>query len=492
MPENHDIEKNATEKIDAEKLSAKKLSADKIDADKLAADKPGADKTDTDKKNAAQFEKMTRTPILSLLISLSIPTILSMMITNVYNMADTAFVGRLGTSASGAVGIVFGFMAILQAVGFMFGQGCGSIMSRKLGAKDIPAASQMASTGFFGALFLSAIIAFICYLRLDRIVYLLGSTETIAVYAKVYISYILLAAPFLVTSFTMNNILRYEGKAALGTCGMMTGALLNIIGDPIFMFGFKMGIAGAGLSTALSQIVSFCILLSMFLRKKTQTTLSLRLASFRPQVLGNIMLTGFPSLLRQGLGSFATVLLNYVASAYGDSAIAGMSIVSRVSFFLLSFALGIGQGFQPISSYNYGAGKYDRVKKAYRITLILAEALISVITVIALIFSKDIIQIFRDDPEVIAVGTRALQLQIVAQVFMPLCMVTEMLMQSTGKRINAIILSATRSGIFFIPALLILSRLRGLSGIQEAQPLAYLLSVFPAIILARSFFMEHR
>lgn len=438
----------------------------------------------------SQYDKMTKTSIPKLIIRLSVPTILSMLVTNIYNMADTAFVGQLGNSASGAVGIVFGFMAILQAVGFMFGQGSGSIIARLLGAKDKESASVTASTGFFCALFLGLLIEIPGFLFLDPLVMLLGSTETIAPYAKTYISFILLAAPFMTASFVLNNILRYEGKAALGMIGLMTGGLLNIIGDPIFMFVFHMGIAGAGLSTALSQCISFGILLSMFLRGKTECRLSVHRISLQPGRIFNIMATGMPSLLRQGLNSLTTVLLNSEAAVYGDSAVAAMSIVSRISMFVFSFALGIGQGFQPVSGFNYGAGKYRRVRKAFLFTAALSEGLIIVISLFVMLCSNNLIGIFRNDATVIEIGTRALRLHCMSLLFLPACMVTEMLMQSTGQRLSASLLSSLRSGVFFIPLLLILAKIRGLSGIQEAQPLAYVLAFIPSLLFAVWFFRK--
>lgn len=436
----------------------------------------------------SQYEKMTQTPVQNLVAKLAVPTILTMLVTNIYNMADTAFVGTLGNSASGAVGIVFGFMSILQAIGFLFGQGSGSILSRKLGNQDADSASRIASTGFFSAFFLSIVAAVICFLTLDSLVMALGSTKTIAPYAKTYITYILLAAPFLVTSFTMNNILRFEGKAALGMIGMMTGGILNIFGDFLLMMVFDMGIAGAGLSTALSQVVSFCILLSMFLRHKTQTRLSIRLITKSPSEFLDIAGTGLPSLLRQGLNSLATVVLNTQAGFYGDEAVAAMSIVSRISMFVFSVALGIGQGFQPVSAFNYGAGKYSRVRKAYRVTFVMAETAMCLLSISVLIFSGQLIQLFRNDPVVIQIGTRALRLHCAAQLFLPLCMLTEMQLQSTGQKLGASLLSMMRGGLLFIPALLVLAKLRGLSGIQEAQPLAYLLSVLPSVAFAIWFF----
>ena len=429
---------------------------------------------------------MTQMPVSRLVITLSIPTIISMLITNIYNLVDTAFVGRLGNSASGAVGIVFGFMAVLQAVGFMFGNGAGSIISRLLGAKDGEEASKVASTAFFSSLVFGALVSVCCLFMIKPLVMLLGSTETIAPYAETYIRYILIASPFITASFTMNNLLRYEGKAMLGMIGLGVGAVLNIAGDPVLMFGLRMGIAGAGLSTCISQIIGFFVLLSMFLLNRTQCTLSVRL--ILPKALPDIVATGLPSLLRQGLNSLSTVVLNNCSAVYGDAAVAAMSIVSRVIFFTFSFALGIGQGFQPVCGFNYGAKKYGRVTSAYRFTVVLSEIIIVIMSAALLLFPGEIIRIFRDDSAVVSFGTRALILQAVAQLFLPFCMVTEMALQSAGKKIGASLLSVLRNGLFFIPLLLILSNLRGFGGIQEAQPLSVVLAVIPSAILAVRFF----
>ena len=439
----------------------------------------------------SQYEKMTETPISKLVVTLSIPTIASMLVTNIYNLVDTAFVGRLGTSASGAVGIVFGFMSIIQAFGFMFGQGSGSILSRALGSQDRESATVHASVGFVGSFMCGLIISLIGFLLLDEIVMFLGSTLTIAPYAKTYISFILAAAPFMCSSFTLNNLLRYEGKASLGMIGLMFGAILNMVGDPIFMFGLGMGIAGAGLSTALSQIVSWGILLFMFLGGHTESKINL-IKAFQagPAVVGNIMATGFPSLLRQGLNSLTTVLLNSRCGIYGDAAVAAMSIVSRIVFFTFSIALGVGQGFQPVSAYNYGARKYSRIREGYRFTAILAEGIILVGVTILVVFASPLIRLMREDPEVIEIGTRALRLQALSNLFLPPCMVTEMLYQSTGHRAGATMLSALRSGLLFIPSLLILSSVRGLAGIQEAQPLSVVLSFPFTVMFAVMFFRK--
>ncbi len=437
----------------------------------------------------SQYDKMTRTPVPRLILTLSVPAIISMVVTNVYNLVDTAFVGRFGNSASGAVGVVFGFMAVIQAFGFMFGQGAGSILARALGAQDRQKASVHASVGFFASFGFGLLIMAFGFLFLDDMVFWLGSTPTIAPFAKTYITYILIAAPFMSSSLTMNNFLRYEGKAALGMIGLMTGAVLNMIGDPILMFGLDMKIAGAGLSTAMSQFVSWLILLGMFLRGKTESKITLRNAArVTPAILGNIMATGFPSLLRQGLNSFTTVLLNAQCAAYGDAAVAAMSIVSRVVFFAFSVALGVGQGFQPVSAFNYGAKKFARLRKGYWFTVLVAEAIIVVGCGLLVALAPRLVALFRDDARVVQIGTRALRLQALAHLALPACMTTEMLFQSTGKRLGATLLSSLRSGLLFIPILLVLAHLRGLAGIQEAQPLALVLSLPLTLPFAVGFF----
>ncbi|MCR5673836.1 MAG: MATE family efflux transporter [Lachnospiraceae bacterium] len=438
-----------------------------------------------------QYDLMTKVPVRTLVITLAIPTILSMMVTTVYNLVDTAFVGTLGTSASGAVGIVFGFMSILQAFGFMFGQGSGSLLSRRLGAKDTETASRVASTGFAASFVCGITVAILGFTFEDRLITFLGSTETIAPYAKAYLKYIMIVAPFCSSSFTLNNMLRYEGRAKLGMIGLLAGGIINIGGDALFIFGMDMGIAGAGLSTAISQVISFTLLLYMFLSNKTQSKLAFTNIALKNRLLVEIIEIGFPSLLRQGLGSFCTILVNFKAAEFAqDAGVSAMTIVTRISFFLFAIALGIGQGFQPVCAFNFGAGLYRRQREAYRFTLILSETVLAVLTVFALIFSGGLVKIFRDDPAVILIGTRALRLQCVAQLFLPIVMVTEMLMQSSGKKIPATVLSSLRGGLIFIPLLIILPALRGLAGVQEAQPVSYLLSVPIAIFMANDFFKK--
>lgn len=422
------------------------------------------------------YEKMVNTPVERLVIKLAIPTVIAMLVTTIYSMADTFFVGKIDNSASGAVGIVFGLMAINQALGFMFGHGAGSIVSRLLGKKDSETASMYASASFFASLLTGVLVAVIGNIFINPLMTLLGSTETILPYARAYGKYIIYAAPISMGSFVLNNILRYEGKAYLSMIGLTIGGVINIALDPIFMFGLDMGIAGAGISTALSQCISFSIMISMFLRGKTASKLKLKIAMHNIDKLMLIMATGFPSLLRQGLTSISTMILNVAAGHYGDEAIAAMSIVNKYSFLLFAIALGVGQGFQPVAGFNYGAKRYDRVKKAFYFTWMAGELMLGTVAIISLIFSGHIVGVFRDDPRVIEIGTRALRFQLVALFFQPVSICASMLFQSIGENKKAAFVSMLRSGACFIPILLLFSWQFNLLGIQIAQPVADLLT----------------
>lgn len=441
-------------------------------------------------KETDQYKKMTETPVSKLIIMLGIPTTISMLVTNIYNMADTYFVGRIGTSASGAVGIVFGLMAIIQAFGFMFGHGAGSIISRRLGAKDTESASRFASTSFAYSLLAGVVIMILGLIFLNPLMRLLGSTDTILPYARTYAIFILLAAPFMASSCVMNNILRYEGRAAFAMVGLTTGSILNIFGDWLLMVIFDFGIVGAGISTAVSQIISFLILLFMFLSGRTESKFSRKWITKDVNDVLLICKTGFPSLMRQGLSSVSTMLLNGQAGVYGDAAVAAMAIVNRISFFIFSAGLGIGQGFQPVSAFNYGAKKYDRVKKGFFFTLGAGEILMGIIAVAGMIYSSHLIGFFRNDYEVIEIGNRALMAQLIALFFQPLSICANMMFQSIGKNKTATFLSVLRSGLFFIPVLIILSQVMGLAGVEISQPVADIMTFAVSVPFTLRFFHE--
>ena len=428
-------------------------------------------------RSAEQFRKMTETPIPKLILSLAAPTILSMLITSIYNLADTFFVGQISTSASGAVGIVSSLMAIIQALGFMLGHGSGSIISRSLGSQNTDAATRFASTSFFTALVFGGIITAAGLLTLPDFMMLLGSTETILPHACAYARYILLAAPIMMSSLVMNNILRYEGKASFAMIGLVTGGLLNIALDPLFIFGLGMGTAGAGLATALSQTISFCILLSMFLRGKTVSQFRITAVTHSPAEFGTILMTGMPSFGRQGLNSIGGMLLNIAARGYGDAAVAGMSIVSRIFMFIISVAIGTGQGFQPVAGFNYGAQKYRRVQQACLFTMAASFCFLSVILTACWFNAETLIRLFRDDPEVTAVALPAFRYQCFAMLLQPVIVAGNMLFQSIGKSGRATFLACCRQGVFFIPLILTLPRAFGLLGVEICQPIADVLTL---------------
>ena len=439
----------------------------------------------------AQFLKMTETPIPNLVSRLAVPTIISMLVSSIYNMADTFFVAKLGTSAAGAVGIVFSLMAVIQAIGFGLGMGSGSNISRLLGQQKNKEADIIASTGFFSAITFGLVLTFLGTIFINHLMKNLGATETILPYAKDYAKYILFGAPVMCASFVMNNILRSEGKAALSMVGITFGGILNIILDPVFIFVFKLGISGAAIATLLSQCISFSLLLSCFIRKKSTTKLHIKNVSKKIGTYFLIIKTGLPSLCRQALASTATIFLNVSASFYGDSAVAAMSIVGRIFMFTMSAMIGLGQGFQPVLGYNYGAKKYDRVREAIFFTGKVGTVVMTSFAVIGFIFAEDIMKVFRkEDLEVIVIGAFAIKMQCLALPTHPMIVVSNMTLQIVGKSWQGTFLSAARQGIFFLPLIIIFSQAMGLIGIQITQPVADVLTAICTVPFMILFFKE--
>ena len=458
-----------------------------------------ADENNTINKNAdSQYNKMVNTPVWKLVTTLAIPTVISMLITSIYNMADTFFVSQISTQASAAVGIVFPIMSIIQACGFTLGMGSGSLVSIKLGQKHNDEASELSSTAFFTAFGFGVLITIFGNLFASGLLSLVGASSTVLPYARDYARFIFWGAPFMCASFVLNNDLRSEGKAFFSMIALSTGGILNIILDPIFIFdelklfghvigagsgfhGFGLGISGAAIATLISQFVSFCVLFSFYLRKKSICQIKPRLYTKDIRVLGRIISTGFPSLARQGLASIASILLNTNAALYGDSAVAAMTITQKIIMFIASMIIGIGQGFSPVSGYNYGAKRYDRVKKAWLFMVLSSAAFMTVLSSLCIIFAPQVIRAFRDDADAIAIGTVALRWQAAFIPLHPLIIGTNMLMQSTRHIKPATFLSMNRQGVYFIPAILILPRVFGLFGVEISQAVADLLSTFTAI-----------
>lgn len=438
-----------------------------------------------------QFNKMTKMPVARLVSSLAVPSIISMLVTSIYNMADTFFVSQLGTSASAAVGVVFSLQSIIQAFGFTLGMGSGSYISRSLGAKDHNSAAIYASSAFAAAILAGGILLTAGIAFLSPLMVMLGATPTVLPYARDYSLFILIAAPIMCASFVLNNILRAEGKAFFSMVGLAIGGILNILLDPLFIFTFNMGIKGAAISTMVSQCVGFVVLISFFARKKSIVGLSGKCISRNIKIYLNIYKVGLPTLCRQGLASVATALLTVNAALYGDAAIAAVNIATKIYLLVRGTCIGLGQGFQPVAGYNYGAKKYERVKKAFVFVVFFGSIICTLCAVVCLIFRREFMAFFRsDDLEVIKIGSEALVFFVTVMPLLAYSTYTNQLLQCLGKSKRAAFLASCRQGVFFIPLILILPRLFGITGIELTQPLADLLTFAISIPIQIQFFRK--
>ena len=418
---------------------------------------------------------LTQAPIDKVILRMSLPTIVTMLVTSIYNMADTFFVGRLNTQSTAAVGIVFSMMFFVQAFGFFFGHGSGNYISRELGAKRHENAYKMASNGFFYSLFFGIVIFILGEIFLKPFCLLLGSTPTILPYTEKYLGVILIGAPFLTSSLTLNNQMRLQGNATYAMYGMVTGAILNCFLDPLFIFVFNFGVMGAAIATVIGQIVSFSILLYMSYHREN---IGIYWKNFSPswQAAKEIFYGGSPSLSRQGLACLSTVALNYTAGFYGDAAIAAMSIVNRISMLVIAAVIGLGQGYQPLCGFCYGAGLYTRLKKGYWFSVKVGTLFLVIVAAIGFTFSDGIIQLFRNDLDVIKIGTVALRWQLITYPLNTIVVCSNMMTQTCRKTIRANILAAARQGVFFIPLILSLPHFFGLLGIEMCQSWSDMLS----------------
>ena len=432
---------------------------------------------------------MLETPVKKLVCTLAGPTILSMLITSFYNMVDTFFVGKLNTQATAAVGIVFSLMAIIQAVGFFFGHGSGNYISRKLGAKETEEAEKMAAVGFFSAFMAGVVLMVICLIFVKPLAYALGSTETILPYTVTYLWIILLGAPAMTSSLVLNNQMRFQGSAFYAMIGIVSGAVLNMVLDPVLILVCNLGIAGAAMATTISQYVSFVLLLIMVRRGGN---MQIRFRNFKPSIhfYKEIIRGGMPSLCRQGLASVATICLNHTAGMYGDAAIAGMSIVSRISMFANSALIGFGQGFQPVCGFNYGAGKYKRVLEAFWFCVKYAFLFLIVVGITGFAFAPELVSLFREDTDVIAVGTAALRYQVIAFPLNAWIVMCNMMLQSIGKGLKASIVASARQGLCFLPLILILPHFFGLTGVEICQAVSDVFTLMISVPIGLSVIRE--
>ena len=429
-----------------------------------------------------KYINMTQKPVGRVIGKLAIPCIASMLVTSLYNMADTFFVGMMDSNAAtGAVGVVFSMMAIIQALGFFFGQGSGNYISRELGKKNYAEASNMAATGFYSAIFAGLAMCILGLIFLEPLSYLLGSTPTILPYTKQYLSVILIGAPWMTASIVLNNQLRFQGSATYAMVGIVSGAVLNIVLDPLFIFTFDMEVAGAGLATIISQFVSFLILL-IGCTRGGNIKISIRHLRLKWHYFVNIFKGGLPSMVRQSIASVATICLNHAAGNLGnDALIAAMGVVQRIVMFGASAMIGFGQGFQPFCGFNYGAQLYDRVKKGFWFCVKWAFVFLAGVSILVAIFAEDLVGIFRNDPDVIRYGAFALRMQCLSFPLHSFIVMSNMMQQVTGKTVPATFMAMARQGVFYIPLILVLPLFLDVVGIQIAQAVSDTLTFLCAI-----------
>lgn len=445
--------------------------------------------SDTESKEAKKYKKMLEAPVKPLIASLALPSIISMLCTSFYNMADTYFVSKIDTASTAAVGVTFATMAIIHAIAFFFGIGSGNSISRLLGAKKLVEAETMASTSFLYTFLCGLLIAVLGNLFAPQLATLIGSTPTILPYAVQYMSVILVGAPVMMSSLVMNNHLRFQGSAAFAMVGITIGGFLNVFLDPLFIFQFRLGVAGAAYATILSQFVSFCILFCM---TRQGANIPIRFRNMHPSwpILKEIVAGGAPSLIRQGTQSLSTIFLNVAAGGFGDAAIAAMSIVTRLSFFAASVIIGFGQGFQPVCGFSYGARKYGRLREGFWFAVKAGTLFALLAAAVAIVWAVPILGEFRNDPLVISTGAQALRAQAMTFFLVPLTILTNMCLQTIRKTGGAMLVAAGRSGLFLIPTLLVLPRAFGLTGLVWSQSVSDLCGFLLAAVLIRKFFQK--
>lgn len=439
-------------------------------------------------QNDAQYRKMTGTPIPGLVTSLAVPTMITMLVTSIYNVADTYFVSKLGTQAAGAVGVVFSLMAVIQAAGFTVGMGAGSTISRLLGKKETEKAQQTASCALLVSVIFGTVLAVsgICFI--EKLMRFLGATDTILPYASDYARYILYVSPVMTVSFVLNNLLRAEGKTKYSMAGIGLGSVLNIALDPLFIFTFGWEIRGAAIATAVSQCVGCLVLFLFFFSRKTVLSFSVKKLSADISIYREFLGNGMPSFFRQGLASVASVALNHAAADYGDAAVAAMSIAGKIFMMVYCVLIGFGQGYQPVVGYNYGAKRYDRVRQAYRFLIIAGTVGITLIGAGIFFCAPALIGNFvSEDEKVMDIGVCALRLQCAAMPLLPLGIACNMTFQAVGESVKAAFLASCRQGVFFLPLIIFLPQMFGILAMEAAQPAADAATFFVCLPFMRSF-----
>ncbi|WP_210119372.1 MATE family efflux transporter [Treponema parvum] len=438
-------------------------------------------RSNEDEIRRIKHKKMTQTPVPKLVLKMAVPTIISMMVSSIYNMADTFFMGRISASATAAVGIIFSLMAIIQGAAFFFGHGSGNYISRRLGAKDPENASKMAADGVYLGMVFGVVICVVGLCLLKPLALFFGATQTVLPYAMDYMGIILIGSPFIISGFILNNQLRFQGSAFFAMLGIASGAVLNIVLDPIFIFVFNLGIRGAALATIISQFISFCILV-LGTVKKSSVSISVKYFSLSKEKIFAMFQGGTPSLARNILASVSMIVLNRAVSVYGDEALAAMSIVQRFSFMMLAVVLGLGQGFQPVCGFNYGASLYSRVRQAFLFCVGVGTAFYGVVLITGFTAADLIVGVFcNNDPGVLQLGVKIMHIYWSTCLLIPFVVISSMLLENINHYKSATFAAMSRQGLFMIPCLMIFPRLFGFTGIIVCQPISDILC-FAAIL----------
>lgn len=449
----------------------------------------GSTREDDELQRRERYVMMTESPVRQLVMKMAVPTIISMMVTALYNIIDAFFVGHISTEATAGVGVSFAYMTFINAIGFYFGHGSGNYISTALGAKKYADAERMAATGFISSMVIGTLAAVFGLLFLSPLSRMMGATPDVLESANDYLLFILIGTPFMMSSLTLNNQLRLQGNARYAMVGISTGAVLNIFLDALFIYVLDMGVMGASLATCISQMVGWFVL---FLGTEKSGNVHIRLRNFNPswQSHKDIFKGGNPSLCRHVFVCVSTIMLNRYAAYYADpgteaSAIAAFAIVARVMMFAFSIILGIGQGFQPVCGFNHGAGLHDRVRRSFIFTMSLSTIVLIIISIVFSIFAPDIIRVFRgEDAELIKIGAVVMRWQCLSFPLIGVSTVTNMMYQTTRKTLIATVLSMGRQGIFFIPTIMILPHFIGLQGVEMTQAVADALTFLLALPFA--------
>lgn len=419
------------------------------------------------------------------LLSMGIPTMIGMLVNAFYNLVDAYFVGGLGESQMGAISVVYPLGQVVVGLGLLFGNGAASYISRLLGRGDKENANKVASTALYSSVSVGAVIIIISMVFLHPILKLLGATDSILPFAATYASVYIVSCIFNVFNVTMNNIVTSEGAAKTTMCALLTGAVLNIALDPLFIYVFDLGVAGAAIATAISQVVSTCVYLTYIFRKKSVFHFRVKDCTYTKETMSEIFKIGIPTLVFQILTSVSISLINNAAGDYGDSAIAGMGVVTRLISMGSLSVFGFIKGFQPIAGYSYGAKKFDRLREAIKTSILWSTVFCVIFGVILALFPAAIVSRFtKGDAEMIRIGAASLRANGISIMLFGFYTVYSSLFLALGKGREGFILGACRQGICFIPVILLLPIVWGLNGIMYAQPIADVLSAIITVFMA--------